>query len=289
MDQGLHVSTTPFALDEAVAVLARTPAALDALLRGLPDAWIAATEGPDTWSPFDVIGHLVHCERADWMPRARIILEHGEARTFDPLDRFAQFTASQGRTLAELLDEFAALRRQNLDDLRALDLTEEAPRPPRPPPRVRHRHAAPAPRHLDDPRPRSHRPDLPHPRPPIHRRGRPVARVPARGSVGLGIRDQGLFDRHSLPRALRPRRWREDALRTAWRCCAWRRRMARPTSSRRRTPTAGIRSMRTWSRRGSRSWRRSAPCGCTAAATSGSSTTPSRTRSRTRRSTPSTG
>ena len=125
MDQGLQVPPTPFALDEAVAVLARTPAALDALLRGLPNAWIAATEGPDTWSPFDVIGHLVHCERADWMPRARIILEHGEARTFDPLDRLAQFTASQGRTLAELLDEFAALRRQNLDDLRALNLTEE--------------------------------------------------------------------------------------------------------------------------------------------------------------------
>ena len=87
----------PFALDDAVAILARTPATLDALLRGLPDAWIAANEGGDTWSPFDVIGHLIHGERTDWMPRARIILEHGEARTFDTFDRLAQFAESEGR------------------------------------------------------------------------------------------------------------------------------------------------------------------------------------------------
>ena len=86
----------PFVTEEAVAILARTPASLDALLRGLPDGWIVAHEGGDTWSPFDVVGHLIHGERTDWVPRARIILEHGEARVFDPFDRFAQFAVSEG-------------------------------------------------------------------------------------------------------------------------------------------------------------------------------------------------
>ena len=112
-----------FALDEAVAILARTPATLDALLRGLPDGWIVANEGPDTFSPFDVVGHLIHGERVDWVPRAKIILEHGDARAFDPFDRFAQFAASEGQTLAGLLDEFATLRQQNLRELETLGLT----------------------------------------------------------------------------------------------------------------------------------------------------------------------
>jgi hypothetical protein len=110
----------PFAIDEAVAILARTPAALDALLRGLPHGWIAAHEGGDTWSPFDVVGHLIHGERTDWVPRARIILEHGEARAFDTFDRLAQFAESEGRTLDSLLDEFAAARQENLRALGAL-------------------------------------------------------------------------------------------------------------------------------------------------------------------------
>ncbi len=113
-----------FVLEEAVAILARTPATLDALLRGLPEGWIAANEGSDTWSPFDVIGHLIHGERTDWVPRARIIREDGETRAFEKFDRFAQFAVSQGRTLAELLDEFAALRRKNLRALEALRLTD---------------------------------------------------------------------------------------------------------------------------------------------------------------------
>ena len=104
-----------FVMDEAVAILARTPATLDALLRGLPDGWIVAHEGGETWSPFDVIGHLIHGERTDWIPRARIILERGEARAFDKFDRFAQVTVSQGRTLASLLDELAALRLTDAD------------------------------------------------------------------------------------------------------------------------------------------------------------------------------
>jgi len=113
----------PFVMEEGVAILARTPATLDALLRGLPDGWIAANEGNNTWSPFDVIGHLIHGERTDWMPRVKIILEHGEERAFDTFDRFAQFAASEGRTLASLLDEFATLRRDNLRELARLRLT----------------------------------------------------------------------------------------------------------------------------------------------------------------------
>jgi hypothetical protein len=113
-----------FVVEEAVAILARTPATLDALLRGLPDGWIVAHEGGDTWSPFDVIGHLIHGERTDWIPRARIILEHGEARAFDKFDRFAQFALSEGRTLASLLDELATLRRENLRELATLRLTD---------------------------------------------------------------------------------------------------------------------------------------------------------------------
>jgi hypothetical protein len=113
-----------FRLDESVAVLTRTPAVLDALLRGLPEGWINAHEGGDTWSPFDVIGHLIHCERADWILRARIILEHGESRTFDPFDRFAQFKESEGKTLDGMLDEFAALRAECLRTLAAMNLTD---------------------------------------------------------------------------------------------------------------------------------------------------------------------
>jgi DinB superfamily len=113
-----------FAMEEAVAILARTPATLDTLLRGLPDGWISAHEGGETWSPFDVIGHLIHGERTDWVPRVRIILEHGESRAFDKFDRFAQFAVSEGRTLDSLLDEFAMLRRSNLRDLAGFRLTD---------------------------------------------------------------------------------------------------------------------------------------------------------------------
>lgn len=113
-----------FVLEDALAVLARTPAALDALLRGLPDDWVSANEGADTWSPFDVVGHLVHGERTDWVARARLILDHGESRPFEKFDRFAQFAASQGRSLGSLLDEFAAVRAENLRTVAALRLTD---------------------------------------------------------------------------------------------------------------------------------------------------------------------
>ena len=123
-------TTTEFRLAEAIAVLTRTPAALDALLRGLPDIWVRdnegrSKEGKDTWSAFDIVGHLIVGERTDWMPRARIILEHGEARPFDPFDRFAQVKESQGKSLEQLLDEFARLRKENLAALQALNLQPE--------------------------------------------------------------------------------------------------------------------------------------------------------------------
>lgn len=109
-----------FALDEALPVLERTPAVLRALLADLPDGWVSATEGDGTWSPFDVVGHLIHGERTDWIPRAELILGHGEAVTFPPFDRFAMFEASRGRTLADLLDTFADLRAANVQRLRDL-------------------------------------------------------------------------------------------------------------------------------------------------------------------------
>jgi len=113
-----------FALGDAVAILERTPASLTALLEGLPDAWVGATEGDGTWSPYDVIGHLIHGERTDWIPRARHILA-GETRPFDPFDRAAQFTESRGATLSGLLETFAALRRENVAALVRMHLTKE--------------------------------------------------------------------------------------------------------------------------------------------------------------------
>jgi hypothetical protein len=114
-----------FALEEALGILARTPAALDALLRDLPPHWITAHEGGETWSPFDVIGHLVHGERTDWVARVRIILEHGESKPFPPVNRAAQFETNQGRTIESLLAEFAALRRESLASVAAMPLRAE--------------------------------------------------------------------------------------------------------------------------------------------------------------------
>lgn len=113
----------PFALAEALPLLARTPAVLDALLRGLPEAWLSADEGPQTWSAPLVVGHLIHGERTDWLPRVRHLLEQGERQPFAPFDRFAQL-AAPARPLGELLDEFAELRRASLATLAALRLQE---------------------------------------------------------------------------------------------------------------------------------------------------------------------
>ena len=112
-----------FDLQQTIALLSRTPSALNALLRDMPDAWTIHNEGDKSWSPYDIVGHLIHGERTDWMPRARIIVEQGENRAFDPFDRLAQERESQGKSLTELLDEFANVRSENLDALRAMSLT----------------------------------------------------------------------------------------------------------------------------------------------------------------------
>jgi len=111
-----------YRFNEAIPVLRRTPSALDALLVGLPDPWIAATEGPRTWSPFDVVGHLIHGERTDWIPRIEHILRHGDDVPFPAFDREAMFEASKGKTLPELLATFASLRAGSLARLQELRL-----------------------------------------------------------------------------------------------------------------------------------------------------------------------
>lgn len=117
------MSRSEFRMDDATAILERTPATLSALLAGLPDVWVRATEGEGTWSAYDVVGHLVHGERTDWMTRAKHILS-GAPGPFASFDRTAMFDESVGRSLEELLEEFAALRAKNLAELRAMSLGE---------------------------------------------------------------------------------------------------------------------------------------------------------------------
>lgn len=112
-------------LEQTMLLLSRTPLALNALLRDLPEIWTRRNEGEDSWSVFDILGHLIYGERTDWMPRARMILQFQESRTFEPFDRLGQVRESQRKSLEQLLDEFAALRSENLRDLRALKLRLE--------------------------------------------------------------------------------------------------------------------------------------------------------------------
>ena len=112
-------------LQDTTSLLTRTPATLDALLRGLPETWTLRNEGADTWSAFDVVVHLIHCERTDWMPRAKMIVECGETRTFEPFDRWGHIRESRGNSLEQVLDEFARLRSENLRDMKAMNLRQE--------------------------------------------------------------------------------------------------------------------------------------------------------------------
>ncbi len=114
-----------FTLDKSLEILERTPEVLRVLLQDLSDAWLQANEGADTWSPYDVMGHLIHGEKTDWIVRARLILAKEGNKTFEPFDRFAQFRDSQGKSLEDLLTEFQALRHQNLQDLRQF-ITDES-------------------------------------------------------------------------------------------------------------------------------------------------------------------
>lgn len=115
-----------FQLEDAMEVLGRTPAVLTALLDGMPTVWLECRESPDAFSPRDVLGHLIFGEMTDWIPRARIILEHGEARPFDPFDRRGHQPLMAGKPMNELLAQFAALRSDNLAALRALPLDDRA-------------------------------------------------------------------------------------------------------------------------------------------------------------------
>lgn len=112
-----------FDMARAIPILAQTPQVLAALLADLPEDWTAANDGPDTWSPYDVVGHLIHGERTDWIPRARRILDKGRSLPFDTFDRTAQFEESRGKSLRDLLTEFGELRAGNVRALEALHLT----------------------------------------------------------------------------------------------------------------------------------------------------------------------
>jgi len=124
LPHSLQQTIMNFDVTAGTAILTRTPHVLRAMLGGLPDAWIRADEGPDSWSPYLIVGHLIHGERTDWIERARIILAQGPERRFTPFDRFAQLCESQDRPLADLLDEFATLRAQNLATLAGWSLTD---------------------------------------------------------------------------------------------------------------------------------------------------------------------
>src|SRR5215471_8278571 len=105
-------------LEDTIALLSRTPAVLDAWLRDLPETWIAHNEGEETWSAYDVVGHLIHGEHTDWIPRAKMILEFSDTKAFVPFDRWGQERESRGKTLPQMLDEFARVRAENLNTLR---------------------------------------------------------------------------------------------------------------------------------------------------------------------------
>lgn len=113
-----------FNTNQAIEILSHTPATLRAMLGNLSDDWTGGGS-EDNWGPYDIVGHLIHGEITDWIPRARIILEHGASRPFTPFDRWAQFENSKGKTLHQLLDEFETLRTENIDVLREMDITQE--------------------------------------------------------------------------------------------------------------------------------------------------------------------
>jgi len=109
---------------KSLEILERTPSVLTSLLSGIDDEWIMNNEGPDTFSPYDVIGHLVYGEKTDWPVRVKIILDHGTSKSFDPFERFAMYEESKGKTIQQLLYEFEEIRKHNIIWVRSLDLQE---------------------------------------------------------------------------------------------------------------------------------------------------------------------
>jgi len=114
-----------FSLARSIEILERTPETLSTMLGALPDDWTTVNEGGDTWSAFDVVGHLIHCDEADWMTRAELILSDSDNKLFEPLDRFAQFNKSKGKTLTQLLARFREVRSENIQKIRDLDISSE--------------------------------------------------------------------------------------------------------------------------------------------------------------------
>jgi hypothetical protein len=113
-----------YSKERSYEILERTPVVMRTLLAGLHDDWVMSNEGPETFSPYDVIGHLIHGEKTDWVTRSKIILEFGLSKPFTPWDRFAQYEESKGKTLEQLLDEFERVRKENMEWFRSLQLTE---------------------------------------------------------------------------------------------------------------------------------------------------------------------
>ena len=111
--------------EQAIEILERTPVVLSALLSGISDDWVMNNEGAETFSPYDVVGHLIHGEKTDWVVRAKLILEHGTAKPFEPYDRFAQYEESKGKSLQQLLDEFDEIRKRNIAWFQSCQVTEE--------------------------------------------------------------------------------------------------------------------------------------------------------------------
>ena len=114
-----------FQVKQAVEILSNTPSVVKHLLSNLSNEWIEKSANSDEWNAFDIVGHYIHGEETDWIPRAEIILQQGENITFEPFDRFAQFETSRGKTLGELLENFAGLRTKSLETLQSWNLTGE--------------------------------------------------------------------------------------------------------------------------------------------------------------------
>jgi len=112
-------------IEHTIQILERTPHALHALLYNANEEWTKKNEGGETWSPYDVIGHLIHCDEYNWIPRIQIVLSDSVVRKFEPLDRFAQLEKSKGKTINQLLDEFIKIRFSNIAKLRTLNITDE--------------------------------------------------------------------------------------------------------------------------------------------------------------------
>ena len=112
----------PQNLNDTITLLSRTPPALNALLRDLPETLTMRNEGDKSWTAFDVVGHLIHAERTDWIPRAKTILQFGDTQSFAPFDRLGHLRETEGKSLGQLLDEFARVRSESLDELRKLKL-----------------------------------------------------------------------------------------------------------------------------------------------------------------------